>query len=229
MTHEDADRAFLSLSELRPAPDKEGRERGNALLTKVQREYLLGEKAYENETTATATRRKIRNRVKSGLLDLFYLRLIPDSERERIFHGDDSVPEITGIDATAEPGDLRESIVSLIQFVYLGTNTDIEWLEETIALGVGSAEDKRQIAKKTYRGPSGSGAGVDVEIDVSRGYDVDEIEERFRADKAHSLTATEVGVLVHEGRVDPEDLHSLDHTTYGSPKPPLQDSEGDDE
>jgi hypothetical protein len=228
MTDEDTDRRNLSGSELRPTADKDGRERGNAFLTKAQREYLLGEKEYANPTTATATRRKIRNRVKSGLVDLYYLRLIPDTERERIFHGDDSVPEIDGIEEIAGAGDLRESLVSLIQFVYLGTDSDIEWLEESIKLGVESAEERKHNNGKPDHRPSNNVAGADVEIDVTR-YDVDEIEQRFRGDKPHSLSATEVGVLVRQGRVDPEDLHTLDRTTFGGPKAALKDSEDGEE
>jgi hypothetical protein len=156
----------------------------------------------------------------NGVFDLFYLSMIEPKQREKIFEE---------LQERGEPGDLRESVASLIRFLYLGLDADREWFEETLVHGISNAEIDRRDGTETYYG----GASVNVDIDVNRAYDVDEIEERFRSGNAYSLTPTEIGVLVDTGRLGAEDLEMLEeersNPTFGQPKVPVQDDEKDTE
>lgn len=193
---------------------EEKRERPRGMLTDTDRQFMWGVKEYPHESTASNRRADIRERMENGLRDLFYLTMLSDRDRERI---------LDDLEEHGEPGELRSAIASLIQFLYIGLDADEEWFEETLAHGIGNAENELLPDDKTYYSGASVEAGVDVEIDIKRGFDVDEIEERLRAGRGTTLTPAEVGVLVREGRVDEGDIWDLSHGKGGTP-----DHESDD-
>jgi hypothetical protein len=114
--------------------------------------------------------------------------------------------------------EVRASVAALVEFLYIGLDGDVEWFEETVAHGIHNAEGELQDDEKTFYAGSGLGPRVDVDIEVTRGYDVDEIEARLRSvGGAGLLTPAEVGVLVREGRVDEEDIWDLSRGEAGVP------------
>lgn len=188
---------------------EEKHERPRGLLTDTDRQFMWGVKEYPHESTASNRRADIRERMENGLRDLFYLTMLSDRDRERIL---DDLKE------HGEPGELRSAIASLIQFLYIGLDADEDVLAETLAHGIGNAENELLPDDKTYYSGASVEAGVDVEIDIKRGFDVDDIEERLRAGRGTTLTPAEVGVLVREGRVDEEDIWNLSHGKGGTPR-----------
>lgn len=183
----------------------EERERG--ILTDVDRQFLLGVKDYKTRQQNSERRGIIRDRIVNAIRDLSYFSKLDEDYRQRVFS---AVENETG------RGELRESVAALIQFLYLGIDADLEWFEETIAHGISNAERELQNDGTYYPGSSVD-AGVNVDIEVTRGYDVDEIEERLRAGQDHTLTPAEVGVLVREGRIDDEDIWDLSGGKGGIP------------
>lgn len=213
-------------------------ERPRGMLAKVDRQFLWGLKEYAHDSTVSDRRGDIRERVGNGLLDLFYLTKLTERSRNRIFNN---------LEERGGSRKLRESVAALVQFLYLGVDGDLEWVEETIALGISNAEKKHRDDDTTYYSGASADAGVNVDIEVTRGYDVDEIEDRFRSGGANSLTPAEVGVLVRQGRVQPDELPALDSTvrdrldpatgeiedpgpnpTFGNPRPSVQDQDDED-
>lgn len=180
-------------------------ERSRGILTDTDRKFLWGITSYKHAQTTSDRKSKIRERIVNGIKDLSYLTRLSGDQRGKIFEK---------IDKKSDSGELRSAVASLLQVLYLELDGDIEWFEETIAHGISNAEREMKDEDKTFYSGSGVDAGVSVDIQVTRGYDVDEIEERFRSGLGHTLTPAEVGVLVREGRVDPDELPALDSSTW---------------
>lgn len=193
----------------------ESMERDRGILTDIDRQFIWGTKTYDNKVTRSERRRTIRNRFEDGIRDLSYLTMLSERDRGKV---------VSSIQEAGSPGELRSAIANLISFLYLELD-DVEWFEETVAHGISNAEGELLDGETTYYTGSSLGADVDVDIEVRRGYNVDEIEERLRAGEEHTLTPAEVGVLVREGRVDPDDLETLDFTRNGSLFPAADDDE----
>jgi len=198
---EDRKSAFREALKESVAQEWEDRyEYQRGMLTDTDRRFLWGLKEYPHESTVSDRRTSIRSRVEAGLRDLSYLSMLSERSRESVF---------TDLEDHTPPGQLRDAVASLVEFLYIGLDGDQEWFEEAIAHGISNAES--ELREGDFYAGAGVDAGVDVEIDVTRGYDVDEIEKRFRAGRGHTLTPTEVGVLVVSGCVTPEDLAVIDH------------------
>lgn len=165
-------------------------DRDRGLFTTSDREFLLGVKEYEYEQSAINKRRDIRDRLYSGLLDLQLLANVDPSERDKLF---DSLDQ----------AELHESISVLIAFVYSGLGGNIEAIEQMIRSGIYKAE------RGSIEGFGGGARDVEVNIDVTREYDVEEIYARFERNSGDNLTPAEIGVLVREGRLDPDDYEQL--------------------
>lgn len=187
-----------------PLRELEPEERDRGILTDVDRRFLTGFKDYNNRPQRSERRGIIRDRIVNAILDLSYLSSLDEGFRGRV---------LTRLDEETDRGELRKSMAALVEFLHLGTDEDIEWFEETIALGIINAQRELQDVERTFYTGERLAAGVDVDIDITRGYDVDEIEERFRAGRGNTLTPAEVGVLVREGRVETDELVALDSTT----------------
>lgn len=164
------------------------RERG--VFTQSDREFLLGMKQYEYDQSAINKRRDIRNRLYNGLLDLQLLERVPSSEREKLF-------------SQIERGQLHESVAVLISFIYGGLGGNLEAIEQMVKSGIFKAE------RGGVEGYQGGARDVDVDIDLTQEFDVEEIYQRFMQGVREDLTPAEIGVLVREGRLDPEDYESL--------------------
>lgn len=187
-----------------PLRELEPEERDRGILTDVDRRFLTGFKDYNNRPQRSERRGIIRDRIVNAILDLSYLSSLDEGYRGRV---------LTRLDEDTDQGQLRTSMAALVEFLYIGLGGDVEWVEETIAHGVTSAQGELQDENKTFYTGESVDAAVEVNIDITRGYDVDEIEERFRAGRENTLTAAEVGVLVREGRVETDELVALDSTT----------------
>lgn len=188
-------------------PEEMERERG--ILSDTDRQFLWGVKDYDDSPSTVSQRRgTIRDRFVNGFLDLSLLDLLNERQRESI---------VERLEQEGEVAQLRQSVADLVAFAYREMDGDTEWLEETLMQAIDKAEREMQPDDKEYYTGIRTGflVDVDVEIDVDRGYDVDEIEERFRSGYANTLTPAEVGVLVREGRVDPDELDRLDFTQGG--------------
>lgn len=164
------------------------RERG--LFTKTDREFLLGRKEYDYEQSAINKRRDIRNRLEDGILDLQLLPYIAASERSKFFDNFDK-------------GELHESIARLMVFLYSGLDGNTEAIEQMIESGIFKAE------RGGVEGFEGGARDVEVSIELTLEYDVDEIYQRFKRGYGDDLTPAEIGVLVREGRLSPEDYEDL--------------------
>lgn len=165
-------------------------ERVRAIFTKSDREFLFGEKTYDNEQSERNRWRNIRSRVVNALVDLQLLRLVPSEQREKIL-------------SEIEHGWLHEGIAHLIAFVYNGLGKDVEALEQMVESGVLKAElhqprdDERPVE------------GVEVEIDLTHGYDVEHIYDKFQQVGGRGLTPSEIGVLVREGKISSDEVGQL--------------------
>lgn len=101
--------------------------RGRGVLTPTDREYLRGEKEYDNPETDAHRRRDIRDRVRDSILDFELLRSeLDEDERRKIFEG------VTNADA-----ELEDAIMDMFAFVCLGVCEDViqeaettEWKEK---------------------------------------------------------------------------------------------------
>lgn len=176
-------------------------DRPKGMLYDKDRQFLWGLKEYAHASSASDRRGGIRERVGNGILDLFYLTKLSERSRKRIFNN---------LEERGGARKLRESVAAFVQFLYLGLDGDRKWFEETIAHGISKAEHKLRDDDTTYYSGGSADVGVNVDIEVTPPYDVDEIEERFRSGGANSLTPTEVGVLVKAGRLDPDGLQELE-------------------
>lgn len=173
-------------------------DRPRGIFTDVDRRYLWGIKEYDNSVTRSERRSTIRTRAVNGILDLFYLTMLPEGQREKV---------ISTLREDVEFGEFRSAVSSFVNFLYLGLDGDKEWLEEAVSMGVHNAEmeldevDRYGIQE------------VSVDIDISRGHDLDQMKERLH-EAPHTLTPTEIGILVREGQVDREGMESLDMSNY---------------
>ena len=165
-------------------------ERERGLLTRTDREFLVGIKEYEHDQSAINKRRDIRTRVCSGLLDLQLLGRVSDTDRERIF-------------SQIDKGDIHESIAVLIAFTYSGLDGNTRAIEQMVESGLFKAE------RGGIEGYQGGAKDVNVDIDLTLEYDVEQIYDRFKEGRGDDLTPAEIGVLVREGRLDPEDYKEL--------------------
>jgi hypothetical protein len=181
------------------AEEEWNRPRG--LYTGTDRQFLWGVKEYDSSVARSNRRLEIRNRTVNSLRDLFYLTLIEDDQQQRVFEQ---------LDENTDAGELRDAVASLVTFLYVGLDDSERWLEETITDGVSNAVHAER-DRETYGFPD-----VQVDINVERGFNLDELEERLHG-RAHTLTPEEIGVLVRSGRVSADELDDLDDNRNDNP------------
>lgn len=182
---------------------EENYERDRGMLTDTDRRYLWGAVEYQQRQTDSRRRQDIRGRFAQGLRDIAYLGMLNERDDEKLFN------------ALDEPKH-RMVLSNLTHWLYLHFDGDIEWLEQTIALGISNAEKELRDDDTTYYAGGDLDAGIEVDIDVRRGFNVDRIERQLRQGESHTLTPTEIGVLVREGRLDETDLEKLDSAAVNS-------------
>jgi hypothetical protein len=185
-------------------------ERDRGILTDIDRQFLMGVREYDSKVTRSERRRTIRDRVVQSLRDLHYLNKVEERQREKVFETLEDSPQAD------EP---RVALAALIRFLYPAVDGDIEWFEETISHGFNLAVGDERDDDTTYYTGEVAAAGVDVDISVREGYNVDHIERVFRSNGS-MLTATEIGILAREGRLSEDDLANLNSDTrFSHPRP----------
>jgi hypothetical protein len=180
---------------------EEKHERPRGIFTDTDRRFLWGLKNYKNEETSINRRKEIRNRASNGIQDLFYLSMLEQRDRKRVFEQ---------LEEETEPGALHSAISTLIEFVYLGIGNDKDQLEEMISLGVNRAEDTSD-ASGLYQGGVKE---VTVDIDIDYEYDAEAIYQRFQEGEGYRLTPAEIGVLVKQGMLGAEDLDEMRYDLF---------------
>lgn len=170
-------------------------DRPRGILSKTDREYLVGEREYEHRQSELNRQQDIRKRVENGLQDFELLaRYLDRAQRQKIF---DEVDE----------DKIDHYVTSFISFIYRGTERDTEWLEDVIVRGVfdGITSDEN--------GPlMGDIKSISVDIDIEYEPNVDAVYEKFKQENGGPLTPEEIGLLVRHGKVSPEDLKELDRS-----------------
>jgi hypothetical protein len=179
---------------------KENYKRQRGFLTDTDRRYLWGAIEYSQRQTDSRRRKDIRDRMTHGLRDLSYLMFLGERDNEKLF---DAIDE----------AELRSSLSTLIRWLYRHLDGDLEWFEQTIAQAISNAENDLRDDDITYYAGGEVSGGIDVDIEVRKGFNVDRIERQLRSGEGHTLTPTEIGVLVREGRLKEGDLHLLDSET----------------
>ena len=178
-------------------------DRPRGMLTNTDRKYLWGGKEYKHEQTAINRRKDIRERFENGIFDLSNLKKLSERDRAKLFQAIE--------EQNSDPGGLRDAVTSLIQFLYLGLDLEPEWFEQTVSRGIDAAVSELDDADRY------GGQQVSVDIEISRGHNLDRLEKQVKNGQGHTLTTTEMGVLVREGRLSPEDLEELHETGLGIP------------
>ena len=169
-------------------------DRPRGVLSKTDREFLLGQKDYAHNQSRANRKQTIRERIEHSLYDFTLLWLVlPPRERERV---------ITEMDDT----DANASMEALITFVYLSLDQDVAELESRIERGVLAGASYDPDSKE-----DGQVTNVDVSIDIDHQPRVDELKTKLQ-EQADGLTPEEIGILARVGELEPEDLEALEES-----------------
>lgn len=170
-------------------------DRPRGILSKTDREYLVGDREYEHEQSELNRKQEIRKRIKNGLQDFELLNIYHSvDQRERVFQDLDE-------------NELDHYVTSLISYLYKSSRGDVEWLEENINTGV-------FIGITTYEEGAllGDIKSVSVDINIEYEPDVDQIYEKFTKSDEVPLTPEEIGLLVRHGKLSEDDIEELDRS-----------------
>jgi hypothetical protein len=99
--------------------------------------------------------------------------------------------------------ELHDSFAALVSFIYSGLNGNVQAIEEMVEAGILRAE------LRGFDEHQGGARSVEVDIDITFEHDVEEIYERYKRGEGDELSPAEIGVLVREGRLGPEDYENL--------------------
>lgn len=177
-------------------------KRPRGIFTNTDRRFLWGFKEYKNEETSINRRKEIRNRAVNGIQDLSYLTMLEDRDRDRVFEALNSQSESIETHSRS----VNSVVSSFIEFIYLGIGKDKDRLEKVLAQGIRNAEFTPSTSEVMHQGAL---MEVSVDIDIDRGYDAEAIQERYERGEGDQLTPAEIGVLVREGFLEPDDLEEL--------------------
>jgi len=172
-------------------------ERDRGILSKTDREYLLGLKNYENKQSEANRRQDIRNRLRNSLRDFKIIwPLLDQKDRAQVFtSSDDNV--------------IDDSVEAMISLVYLGLNQDIPRLEKAIKRGILAGENVN---------PEGDAKNIDVSININYYPDVEDAKEKMKKHPLTDLTVEEIGVLAKANELNPEHIEKL-NDSYVHPPP----------
>ena len=177
----------------------EWHKRPRGVLSPTDRLYLSGEKDYNHHQTELNRRQVIRERTVEAIRDFDLLWLLLDeSEREKIVD-------------SFEAEELEQNLASIVAFMYLGVEGEIDRLEDIFEMGIHEATNYTLGDAWTVNRTE-----ISVDIDVEQYPDIDKTYERFKQGQGRQLTAGEIGHLVKAGRLDPEDLDELEIEGLGS-------------
>lgn len=177
--------------------DIEGKDRPRGILSKTDREYLLGSKNYENEQSEANRRQDIRDRIKNSLQDFKIIwALLEQNDRDQVFSSLD--------DETVD-----NSIEAMVSFIYLGMDGDIPRMEEAIKRGILAGENASS---------EGGTKQVDVSINIDYYPDLEAAKEKMQNHPLIELTVEELGVLAKANELDPSHIEKLnDDHIYAPP------------
>lgn len=200
-----------------------GQKRPRGILSKTDREYLLGLKDYENEQSEANRRQDIRNRIKNSVQDFKIIwALLEERDRNQVF-------------ASLDDETIDDSVEAMVSFIYLGLDGDIPRIEEAIKRGISAGENAVSDADTKM---------IDVSINIDYYPDVDDAKEKLQDSSLDSLTVEEIGVLAKAKELDPDHIEKMNDPYHHPPpgyfgfpndepmsdKDPLKyDVEGDDD
>jgi len=170
-------------------------DRPRGILSPTDRDYLCGLKDYSHSQTELNRRQEIRERTIEGIRDFNLLwLLLEEPEREKVIEA-------------FETEELNAILSSMIAFVYTGIDQDTGRMEEILESGL------YQGANYDISGRwSGKVNDVTVDIDIDYEPNVEELYTRVQQGKGASLTPAQIGALVQAGKLDSEDLETLEDT-----------------
>lgn len=169
-------------------------DRPGALLTPKQRRFLWGLEEYSGDGEAQKRyqmRERIRTRFVNGLHDLGHLHRLDPGSREKI------------LDSLGEPQLLLRAS-ELLEFIYVmtGRQDTVNQIHETaVYSALSNHPDLRESSV-----PPGS---VEVTTNVRYPPDIGEIAERADQKGLDALQPEEIGYLVQDMRLEPEELAKL--------------------
>lgn len=166
-------------------------KRPTSILTDKQRRFIHGLVEYTGDNTRQQRyqmRTRIRRRFVDGLHDLSLLNRLDENSKQEVL---DEVG-VTGVHlATSD----------LLEFVYTQTE-QMELLKKIVSTAVYNAESANPGLGEAGAKPR----EVTVDIEVEYSPDYMELERRYRKRGLSSLRPEEIGHLVADHRLDPEDL-----------------------
>jgi hypothetical protein len=170
-------------------------DRPRGILSPTDRDYLCDLKEYDHHQTELNRQQVIRERITEALrdFDLLWL-LLNDSEIDKIVD-------------SFETEELDTALSSIVAFIYIGLDGDIERLKKVFEQGIYEAANYEVSSRW-----SGGANEVSVDIDIDRHPDVDKLYNRFKTGEGMRLTPAEIGSLVQAGKLDSRDLEELETT-----------------
>lgn len=170
--------------------DIEAQQRPRGILSKTDRDYLLGLKDYKNKQSEANRRQDIRNRIKNSIQDFKIIwSMLEKRDRDQIFNSlDDEIVD--------------DSIEAMISFAYLGLNQEMPRLERAIKRGISAGEN---VLSETGT------KQIDVSIDISYYPDVEATKKKLERAPINSLTIEEIGVLAKSNELDPSHIKKINN------------------
>lgn len=172
-----------------------------AVLTKAQREYLLGERALEG-SSERAVQRRIRRRIRAALNDIFLItRAYPESEMQKARADDgERVPPreaLAGLLYRLQPENagLRSDLTGESDSHEQNRDRRAAWAESDIERGI---ESVIHVSEQVD-------VDVDASIMVERGVDLEQLADR---DPEHLSSEQLDRLLIHD-LIPPEEYASI--------------------
>jgi len=184
-------------------------DRPRGILSDTDREYLCGLRDYKHKQTESNRKQDIRERVINALHDFVLLSLLLD-EREQTKIFEEEIKE----------DDLNMFLESMITFIYTGLNQDKDRFEKIIEKGTYFGANIDQSGRWV-----GEAVNVDASVDIEYNPDVEKLYKRLRQGDGDQLSPAEIGVLVREGKLEPDDLSALEQSGPRMPSSHVGDDE----
>lgn len=182
--------------ELYEDSENKGQQRSRGILSKTDREYLLGLKNYENKQSEANRRQDIRDRIKNSLQDFKIIwALMEERDRKQVF-------------ASLDDETVDNSIEAIISFIYLGLNRDIPRIEKAIKRGILAGENVS---------PEEEAKQVEVSINIDYYPDVEDAKEKMKNRPLVELTIEEIGVLAKANELDPSHIEKMNNDIINMP------------
>lgn len=154
-------------------------DRDRGILTRSDREFLLGRKRDYTDHSKKQKRNRIRQRIQNALLDFtIVFEHLTDRDRSTVFDPDDE-----------ERAAYTQGIVDLLAFLHLGTMGYSTPFKDMLAQGVHKAE--QELAGSEYRM-----VNVYFNVDPVGQIDVDEVIDKLERGRFDEITDEELRAFV---------------------------------